>query len=296
MDKDRQPRIDGGFIVFAIAILLLLYAAAPMQRALGLSGLLLTELMLFLCALIPIFILKYDIRKVFPIKLPKPRQVFGVLLLWVGTLLTGYLVSYITMYLFPEKMSELTQALGDYLTTAPILVSLFISALMPAICEETLCRGFIQYSFSSVKNKWLIIALVGILFGIFHMSLLRFMPTMILGFALAYIMYETKNIILPVIFHFTNNAFSLLLTYAAPSSTAVVDAELISSVSSMYIGIILVFCTAVPWLLIAGARLIKSKEENAQRQRKPKMYLIALLISALCFIAGIGITALSTSV
>lgn len=296
MENERQPRIYAGISIFAIVILLLLYAAAPMQRAFGIYGLLLTELMILACALIPVFIFKYDIRKIIPIKLPKLRQVFGVLLLWVGTLLAGYLVSYITMYLFPDKMLELTNALGDYLTAAPILVSLFVSALMPAICEETLCRGFIQNSFSDIKNKWLIIALVGILFGIFHMSLLRFMPTMILGFALAYIMYETKNIILPMMFHFTNNAFSLILTYAAPAITTDVDLELMSSASSMYVGIILIFCTVVPWLLIAGSRLIKSKEENAQRQLNTKMFLIAGLISVFCFIAGIVITVLGTVV
>lgn len=296
MEKERPPKFYAGFIVFAVVIVLLLFAAAPMQHALGIYGLFLTELMLLVCALISVLIFKYDIRKVLPMKLPRLRQVFGVLFLWAGALFLGYFCIFITMVLFPEAMTGLSKALGDYLTDAPILVSLVISALMPAICEEALCRGFIQYSFGGIKYKWLIIVLVGVLFGIFHMSLLRFMPTMILGFALAYIMYETRNILLPMLFHFTNNAVSVAMTYALPPAADSVDAGLISSAALLYIGVILLLGVAVPWLFIAGSRLLKSKEENAQKQLSRRTILAAGLISAFCFIAGIGTAVFGTGV
>ena len=133
MENVGKPKLYKGLIVFAAVILLLLFAAAPMQHALGITGLLLTELMLLICALAAVFIFRYDIRKVIPLRLPKLRQVLGVLLLWAGALLTGYLFIFITMVVFPKEMTDVSKAIGDYVTDAPILVSLVITALMPAL-------------------------------------------------------------------------------------------------------------------------------------------------------------------
>jgi membrane protease YdiL (CAAX protease family) len=294
MITERQPRFYIGLIVFAAVMLLLILAAPPIQSSLGIYGLLLTELVIAACGVVPVFLLRYDIREVIPIRLPKLRQVFGVLLLWVGALFTVYLVTYLTLYLFPYQLYEVSKALGDYLTDAPFFVSLLISAVMPAVCEEILCRGFIQYTFSGLKNKWLIIGVIGVLFGIFHWSPFRFAPTMLLGLMLAYIMFETRNLALPVIFHFTNNAFTLAISYASPSGTAAIDPEMLSTNSVMYVGVILFFCTAVPWLLIAGSRLLKTMEENTPRRLKNKTLIAATIVSAFCFLTGIGITMLGT--
>ncbi|NLA86796.1 MAG: CPBP family intramembrane metalloprotease [Clostridiales bacterium] len=296
MITEKQPKFYIGLIVFAAVMLLLLFAAPPIQNSLGIYGLLLTEVIIFLWGVVPVFLLRYDIREVIPIRVPKLRQVFGVMLLWVGAIITVYLVTYLTMFLFPYQMYEVSKALGDYLTDAPFLVSLFISAVMPAVCEETLCRGFIQYTFGGIKYKWLVIGIIGLLFGIFHWSPFRFIPTMLLGLALAYIMYETRNIVLPVIFHFTNNAVTLIISYTSSSGTAAIDPEVLISASSMYVGVILVFCTAVPWLLIAGSRLLKAKEENTQGSLNNKTIIVATVLSSFCFLAGTGTTVLGTGI
>lgn len=294
MIQEKQPKFYIGLIVFAAAMLLLLFAAPPIQASLGIYGLLLTEMLILACGVTPVFTLGYDIRLVLPVSRPRLHQVFGVLLLWIGSLLSAYLAAYITMYLSPDKMFEVSKAIGDYLTGAPLLVSLFISAVMPAVCEETLCRGFIQYTFGGLKNKWLVIAVIGVLFGIFHWSPFRFAPTMILGFALAFIMYETRNIVLPMLFHFINNGATLLLSYAMPSGAGAADPALMSQASAMLIGVFLFFGAAVPWLLIAGARLLKPRDENIQKPLNNKTYIAATVISVFCFLTGIGITVLGS--
>ena len=38
---------------------------------------------------------------------------------------------------------------------------------------------------------------MGIIFGIFHLDFVRFIPTAVLGAALTYVMLETDNILLP---------------------------------------------------------------------------------------------------
>jgi membrane protease YdiL (CAAX protease family) len=285
-EKKRAPKLYAGFIVFAAAVLLLIFAAAPVQNALGLTGLLLTELMILACAVAAVFVFRYDIRKALPIKRPKARQVFGVLLLWVGTLLAAYLFSMLSLLVAPQEMSRLSKALGTFMTNAPFLLSLLVSALAPAVCEEALCRGVILHSFSGLKRKWLTIALVGVLFGMLHLSLLRFLPTAALGLTLSYIMVETKNLVLPAILHFTNNAFALSLAYITAPNMASVDPELLSGASTVSAGMILVLCAAVPWLLIAGSRLLHTKEENAQRPLKNRVMALGAVVSAVCILAG----------
>ena len=50
---------------------------------------------------------------------------------------------------------------------------------------------------------------MGIIFGLFHGSVWRFLPTAILGGVLTYIMLETENMFYPALFHFTNNFLPL---------------------------------------------------------------------------------------
>lgn len=294
MIQEKRPRFYIGLIVFAMAMLLLLFAAPPLQASLGIYGLLLTEIMILACGVIPVLTLGYDIRLVLPVSRPKRRQVFGVLLLWIGTLLTAFLAAYIIMYFFPDKMFEVSKAIGDSLTDAPLPVSLFISAVMPAVCEETLFRGFIQYTFGGLKSKWPVIAVIGVLFGVFHWNPFRFAPTMLLGFALTFIMCETRNIVLPMLFHFINNGVTLSFQYAAPSGAGAVDPTLLSQASAVLVGVILIFGAAVPWLMIAGSRLLKPRDENIQNPLKNKTFIAATVISAFCFLTGTGITVLDT--
>jgi len=290
METVTKPKLYGAFAVFFAAILLLVFVAAPIQNALGLWGLFLTEIMLAACGIIPVYIFGYKLREVIPVRLPMLRQVFGVLLLWIAALFVGYLGSFITMLIFPSDMGELGKTLGDFLTDGPILPALFVSAVMPALCEETLCRGFIQYSLGGLKSKWLVILIVGVLFGVFHLSPLRYLPTMVLGFALAYIMAETRNILLPMLLHLVNNAVSVSLAYGMSGVQNAVDPATLSGAATVGIGFVLFLCTAVPWLFIAGSKLLRTKEANREKPLKKKHYIAAGIVSAFCFASGIAMS------
>jgi membrane protease YdiL (CAAX protease family) len=194
MEIMKKPKIYAAFIVFAAAVLMLLFVAAPIQTALGTWGLVLTEIIIAVLAIISVYIFGYDLREALPVKVPKLRQVFGVLLLWAGALLVGLLASMFTMMLFPDDMYQLSKALGDFLTEGPLLLAFISASLFPAVCEEILCRGFMQYSLGGFRRQWLVIILVGVLFGMLHLSPYRIAPTMILGITLAYIMAVTKTL------------------------------------------------------------------------------------------------------
>ena len=194
-------------------------------------GLALTELGLLACTLLAVRITGQSFRSVFPIRLPKFGQVMGTLLLWGRLLSVGYAGDSDSHVLFPEGYLQVSSSINSVFSTVPAPLRFFIIAVMPAVCEEAMHRGFIQYSFQSIRRDWVIILCMGLIFGLFHMDPYRFLPTALLGIGLSYVMQKTHNLLLPALFHFTNNFLSFLSTLGAPAETAEQSAALMTGPS-----------------------------------------------------------------
>lgn len=274
-----------GIVVFIIAMLVFIFLGAPIQSKLGMGGVAITELMILAMGVLPAIILKQDLKKVFPFKIPKIREIFGTLFIWVGTMLISAVVSMILMYFFPEGMMETSSGLSEVITSVPFIFSFLIVSVMPAICEEALHRGFILANFRPLKNKFVIVLSMGIIFGIFHLDFYRFLPTAILGAALSYIMVEADNMILPMLFHFINNFVSTVAS--SFSSASEVNIELTQEVVLLNIGTMLVMSCLMPMLYYFGSRWIK--KENERRKMSPRNLIIVLVICVLLFISGVYI-------
>jgi membrane protease YdiL (CAAX protease family) len=295
--EKKQLKPYQGLILFVLVILIFLFVAAPIQAKLGLYGVLLTEIIILLMAVIPVIILKADLKEVFPIKKPKFRQILGVGILWFGSLFIVLIVTLIIGYFFPEGLSQVSGSLQEVFTSLPMGIAFLIIAGSPAICEEALVRGFILSSFHSLKNKWLIVLIVGIIFGIFHLDFYRFLPTAILGMTLTYIMIETKNILLPALFHFINNGFSTIVSFLTAGQIANTPASM--KVPLISIGVFFIICAVAPFLLLAGAYLIKEKVHEtdadniaARKKQDFKAIIIASISCILMVAAGVVIIAL----
>ena len=127
--------------------------------------------------------------------------------MWFGTFLLGTLVTLIVGFFFPDGMAEVGIAMNDIFTSIPMWIAYLIIAVMPAICEEALHRGFILTSMKPIKREWIIVLVMGLIFGLFHLDPYRFAATAILGMALTYIMLKTRNILMPALFHLINADF-----------------------------------------------------------------------------------------
>ena len=92
---------------------------------------------------------------------------------------------------------------------------LLVVALTPAICEEALHRGLLQYSLRGIKKKWVMLLLMGVYFGAFHMSIVRFLPMMMMGIVLSYVRMKTDNMFYSSLFHFVHNASTIVASIAA---------------------------------------------------------------------------------
>lgn len=266
--KERvQPRWWMGVIWFAVVMVVVLFAFGPIQNALGMAGLVVTELILLAMAVVPAVVMKWNLKEVFSIRLPKIRQIFGALVIWGGGLLLMLGVNMVIMYLFPQQMANTSNALNSFVTSVGPVVGFLIVAVSPAICEEALCRGLIQHTFRDVKSKVIVVAAMGVIFGLFHMDPVRILGTGILGAAIAYVMLETKNLLLPMLMHFANNSLSAVSMFSTSNgavSEEMIEAstELISS-STAFIGVYVMMGAMAPVLLLIGAALIQEKKTAA---------------------------------
>ena len=289
--KVKGMRPIKGLIVAVIGILFLIFIAGPIQMNFGMTGLAITEIGILLIAVVAALICRANLKEVFPIKKPTLREVFGTIIIWVGTLI-GVLISTLIMaYFFPEGLAQVSEGLNNVITSVSMGVALFIVAVMPAICEEALMRGFILSSFRSFKSKWLIVILVGIIFGIYHLDPYRFLPTAILGMSMAYIMLETNNLLYPILLHFINNGFSPLVTFLNPAQGAASMDTF--SVPLASIGAYFIIGSIIPFALLLGGYLLRKKgaatEENSKKRKINPVYIAAFATAAM-LVVGFTIT------
>ena len=99
-------------------------------------------------------------------------------------------------------------------TPLDLLVNILIIAVIPALGEELLFRGVIQ----KLLLKWngkvhLSVWLTAFVFSAVHMQFLGFFPRLILGAVLGYMLVWSGSLWLPIVAHFTNNAFAVVVTY-----------------------------------------------------------------------------------
>ena len=297
----RQLNPVYGIAAFIIIEIIFFVVFAPLQYYFGMLGLALTELGLLACTLLAVKLTGQSFREVFPLRRPKFGQVLGTLVLWGGCFLSTMLATLVLMYFFPEGFLQASSDINSIFNTVPAPVQLLIVAVMPAVCEEAMHRGFIQHSFQSVRSDWVIILSMGLIFGIFHMDPYRFLPTAILGIGLSYVMQKTHNIFLPALFHFVHNFISIAPSLGTSVETTAETIDISGLLTSrpfilMSIGSYLMLGALAPVLLLAGRHLLRKASGSLPQRTEGRVIaavILTLTLSGLMFIAGFTIVFLS---
>ena len=113
-----------------------------------------------------------------------------------------------------QKAMQLTEAFLAMNSMGDLFINLFLIALIPAIGEELLFRGVLQQLFAKWTGKiHLAIFISAFLFSAIHMQFFGFLPRFVLGLVLGYMFYWSKNLWLPILAHFTNNALAIIFTF-----------------------------------------------------------------------------------
>ncbi len=130
-----------------------------------------------------------------------------------------------------KGLEGITKYLTTFKTTGQLLVAMVVIAIIPAIGEETLFRGILQRNFSYwTRNVHVGIWLSAVLFSAIHVQFLGFFPRMLLGALFGYLYLWSGNLWMPILAHFVNNGFTVLMVYMHQQKMTSVDIESTESV------------------------------------------------------------------
>jgi sodium transport system permease protein len=195
---------------FAIVMLLIFYIGALAQQWDIMGGLLFTEWGLLLApTLLLLWYARIEPRTALYLRLPSRIQTPGIALVALGWPIMAIQASFYLNLLFPVPQDFLelfTQVITEAAERAGAPLTLFALAVSPAICEEVLFRGALLSAFRQRMGTVACVVVVALLFGIFHMSPYRFLPTAFSGALLTWLVLRTDSLLAAIVTHGVMNA------------------------------------------------------------------------------------------
>lgn len=155
-------------------------------------------------------------RRQFPLSPAKP--VSGGVAFWgvLGAMGVCMVANFVTSYIvalfqqFGVSAPEMPDMMEN--TTLSLLLNILVLAVLPALLEEMVFRGYILRAMRPYGN-WYAVFVSSLLFSLMHGNIEQIPFSFIVGLALGWLLVYTDNIWLPVAVHFCNNALSVLMQY-----------------------------------------------------------------------------------
>lgn len=130
-----------------------------------------------------------------------------------------------------NAMQEVTLYITDFDNIWQFMFGLLVVAVLPGIGEELLFRGMMQPKIIKLSgNIHAGIWITALIFSFFHFQFYGLFPRMLLGALFGYLYVWTGNLVIPMIAHFVNNGFTLLMIYLNKAKVTSLDIESTESV------------------------------------------------------------------
>jgi len=146
-----------------------------------------------------------------------------------------------------EKLAaELTMLFVRVDTPGDIALSFFAIAVIPAIGEEIIFRGFFQRELIQQTGKvHLSVWIAAFVFSFIHFQFLGFFPRVLLGALLGYMYVWSGSLLVPICMHFTNNAFTLFLLITYKKGYSNFNPESSEQIPYLFVILTLMVCIAI---------------------------------------------------
>ncbi len=161
----------------------------------------------------PLFLKTLELTVVVVILFMIPNSFF---IQWnAGLSLPGFLKGFEN---WAREKEDFAAQLTTYLTTfesvPEFLFAFLVIAVLAGIGEELVFRGMLQPELQRATGSihgaiWL----SAILFSAIHLQFFGFVPRMLLGVLFGYLYYWSGHIAVPMLAHFINNGFSVIMVY-----------------------------------------------------------------------------------
>jgi sodium transport system permease protein len=198
------PAERRGLLLFFIVLALMFYLSSNVETSGQAIGAFLKAQLLAVLAptLLFAYRLKIDVRRTFSLRLPRPAALPAVV---IAAAAAVTLIVAFQEYVMPARDPQGFAHLISLLEEIPAWAYFVMLAVLPPICEELLCRGFLLSSLRPRFGWKAAVLFSAVLFGALHLDWMRFPATFAAGLVLGYICVRTGSILAAILFHMVYN-------------------------------------------------------------------------------------------
>jgi sodium transport system permease protein len=127
----------------------------------------------------------------------------------------------------PRAVEDSNALLMESLLELPAWHALLLLALLPAICEELLFRGFLMSGLRASAGRATCVLVTAVVFGTFHFIIFKMPLTVGLGVVLGLLCWHSRSILPGMIMHVMHNGLllSMVLWPQLPKALGVAAGE-----------------------------------------------------------------------
>ena len=154
---------------------------------------------------------RLDPKEALALRAPRPAVWLGVLIAVPGGVLSALGLFRLSNSILPVS-AKMTESFNQVVFPAgiPMLQLAFFLTVLPGVFEEIAFRGIFLYGLHKRLRPVSLALVVGLAFGIYHITLFRFVPTACLGVMFAAVTLLTGSIFPAMLWHCLSNAAGIL--------------------------------------------------------------------------------------
>ena len=166
----------------------------------------------------------------------------------VGMCMFSNILNSLIQSLFYQMGADIPEAPQLMVNTpTSLIINLFTIAILPALLEEMIYRGYILRTLRSYGDGFAVL-ISALLFSLMHGNLRQIPFAFIVGLFLGFLYVQTNNIWIPIVVHFINNGISVVMEYLSFSLS---DGGVVSLYAITTYGLIALGLIATLVLLLA---------------------------------------------
>jgi len=156
--------------------------------------------------------LKIEIRSAFRLRLPARRVWLAAAALGSSSWVLAHEWALWQAHVLPlsKATQETLQRIADELAAAPPATVIVLAALVPAVAEEMLFRGFLLSGLKTALGRSGAILAAALVFSLFHFMVGRMPLTFLLGVVLGWLCLRSGSILPGMAVHALHNTFALI--------------------------------------------------------------------------------------
>ena len=207
---------------------------------------------------------RLPLRETFRLRRPTLGAMLGAVIGAPAALVLGMALSeFLITWLFPLPEGLMEAMAEAFQIDVPLWQMLFFVAVLPAVFEELAFRGLLVRGLRGLRLSTLgVIVAGGLIFGVFHVSLIRIPTTAWLGMNLVAVVLLTRSIWPVVLWHFLNNALAI-----APAELGWIDPEAFAF--PWWAPLPAAAALALAWLLIWRSADPEARADFLRRRSEP---------------------------